>query len=193
MGHARVMSASLRGPLSSILEIGAGDGTFLAKVLRRAPVGLSGGYATLLDRQPSADAVDFSAARQRGWTFESVVADAFGYLERADVGPFDAIVANLFLHHFETSRLEDLLGLVAERTHLFVACEPARSTRGLAGCRMLGVIGCNEVTRHDARISVLAGFRDGELSALWPDAGDWELEERAFFPFGHLFVARRKP
>jgi hypothetical protein len=55
---------------------------------------------------------------------------------------------------------------------------------------MLGAIGCNDVTRHDAVASVRAGFRDGQLSALWP-AGPWKLTERGAGLFSHLFVARR--
>jgi hypothetical protein len=47
------------------------------------------------------------------------------------------------------------------------------------------------VTRHDAAISVRAGFRDRELSELWPDQAGWRLSEAPAPPFGHLFVARR--
>jgi len=54
----------------------------------------------------------------------------------------------------------------------------------------MGLMGCNAVTRHDARVSVRAGFRDDELSRLWPSGG-WTLEERGAPPFSHLFVARR--
>jgi hypothetical protein len=55
----------------------------------------------------------------------------------------------------------------------------------------MGLIGCNDVTRHDAAISVRAGFRDGELSACWPIAAGWTLTEKRAPPFSHLFVARR--
>jgi hypothetical protein len=62
----------------------------------------------------------------------------------------------------------------------------------LAGSRMLGVIGCNDVTRHDAVASVRAGFDDGELSALWPRDPGWTLTEHARAMFSHCFVARRE-
>ena len=58
------------------------------------------------------------------------------------------------------------------------------------GCRLMWLIGCNDVTRHDAVVSVRAGFTNRELSALWTASG-WKLEERAAPPFSHLFVARR--
>ena len=54
------------------------------------------------------------------------------------------------------------------------------------------LIGCGPVTRHDGRISVRAGFAGSELSALWPDKKNWELIERPFGLFSHLFIARRK-
>ncbi len=114
----------------------------------------------------------------------------FDWLERP--GPrVDVVMANLFLHHFEDKPLAHMLSLIAERTGVFVACETRRSTATMVGARMLGAIGCNDVTRHDAAASIRAGFRDGELSALWP-AGPWSLGERARGLFAsHLFVARR--
>ena len=87
--------------------------------------------------------------------------------------------------------LAAMLALIAARTRCFVACEPRRSGVALAGSRLLGLVGCNDVTRHDAVTSVRAGFRDGELSALWPRAGGWELQEGARGLFSHCFVARR--
>ena len=80
--------------------------------------------------------------------------------------------------------------LLAGRTRCFVACEPRRSRLALAGSSLLGVIGCNDVTRHDAVVSVRAGFRDGELAALWPRDG-WEIRERGRGLFSHVLAARR--
>ena len=102
----------------------------------------------------------------------------------------DLITANLFLHHFEPERLSVLLDGIARATEAFVACEPERGLSGLIGSRLLWAIGCNDVSRHDAITSVRAGFRDAELSALWPK-GRWALAENAAFPFSHCFVARR--
>jgi hypothetical protein len=63
----------------------------------------------------------------------------------------------------------------------------------LAGSHLLGLIGCNDVTRHDAVLSVHAGFRGTELSELWREAqpDGWTLRESAAGPFGHLFSASR--
>jgi hypothetical protein len=60
-----------------------------------------------------------------------------------------------------------------------------------AGVAMLWVIACNEVTRHDARLSVQAGFRGREISERWPRSPNWTVDERPAGLFSHLFVARR--
>ena len=201
MGNARLIARLLEpeGPSPStplpsegegrrILEIGAGDGAFMLRVARR----LGAGHAVLLDRQDAPSPATVAGFERLGWTVEAVREDVFDLLSRVDLQPFDAIVANLFLHHFEDDRLRWLLCLVAENTGLFVACEPERSAAGLLGCRLMPLIGCNEVTLHDARVSVRAGFRGREMSALWPSGG-WELTERAARPFSHLFRAERRP
>jgi hypothetical protein len=103
--------------------------------------------------------------------------------------PFDAVLANLFLHHFD-ARLPELLAGIARLAPLFIATEPRRDAFTLAGSRLVGLIGANAVTRHDAPVSVRAGFAGQELTALWPEHG-WQTEERRAGLFTHLFVARR--
>src|SRR3989442_156554 len=78
------------------------------------------------------------------------------------------------------------------RTRLFIACEPRRSQAALLASRALGLLGCGRETRHDAVVSVRAGFQGRELSAAWPIITGWELEERPSGPFGHLFMARHR-
>jgi hypothetical protein len=56
----------------------------------------------------------------------------------------------------------------------------------------LPLIGCNGVTRHDADVSVRAGFRARELTDLWPAAGDWHLREAPCGLFSHNFLASKK-
>ena len=103
----------------------------------------------------------------------------------------EIIIANLFLHHFEDARLAELLGKISCRAKLFIAVEPHRFARPSLVGQLLWFIGCNDVTRHDAVISIRAGFAGAEISALWPDQTKWQLTERCSGPFSHLFVARR--
>ena len=74
---------------------------------------------------------------------------------------------------------------------LFVAVEPRRAVWPMFCSRLLWTIGCNSVTRHDAVVSVRAGFFGNELSMLWTDKKNWQLTEQSAGPFSHLFIARR--
>jgi hypothetical protein len=47
------------------------------------------------------------------------------------------------------------------------------------------------VTRHDARASVCAGFRNKEISELWPQDGNWEIAEGRAGAFSHTFCSRK--
>jgi hypothetical protein len=187
---AIVASALARSaqPLRTWAEIGAGDGGFALGVAARLQR-VAGGRVILLDRLACGG--DDAAFAALGWKCERVRADAFEWLGDPAAPPLDAIVANLFLHHFEDAALAKLLAAVARRTRVFVACEPRRSGLALAGSRLIGAIGCGEVARHDAVLSVRAGFRDGEIGALWPKDG-WRIEERARALFSHAFVAVRR-
>jgi hypothetical protein len=102
------------------------------------------------------------------------------------------MTANLFLHHFPATQLAELLRAAATLARTFIAVEPRRSARVLFFSRWLRLIGCNYVTRHDAPISIRAGFTGQELSQLWPARQGWLLQERPAGWFGHLFVAQRR-
>jgi hypothetical protein len=192
MANARIVASELRSAASitTLAEIGAGDGAFAARLVRALPPAAGGATFTLLDQQAIVEPATVGEIARRGWKAQPVQDDVFAWLAKEDSAS-DAIIANLFLHHFDAVPLARMLALIAARTRCFVACEPRRSGVALAGSRLLGLVGCNDVTRHDAVTSVRAGFRDGELSALWPHAGGWKLQEGARGLFSHCFVARR--
>lgn len=187
---ARELSRGLARNARTIAEVGAGDGGFLRAVASHRALRGKAFRATLVDRQPCADRTSVTALAARGWEPAAVQADAFAWLAAHGVR-YDAIVANLFLHHFQPAALAYLLARVARRTALFVACEPRRSLAGRVGASLLPLIGCNDVTRHDAAVSVRAGFLDGELAALWPERHGWRIREGRSGAFSHVFVARR--
>lgn len=191
MGHPGMVTRALRARPSSprlLVEIGAGDGTFLLRVARRLkyPARVR---ALLVDRRPSMSAATRKEFEAAGWDVDACQSDVFEFLCRPHAEIADVTVANLFLHHFRDSELVNLLNLAAQQTRGFIACEPRRSLTALAGTSLLRLIGCNEVTIHDAGISVRAGFRDRELSALWPRDAGWRLDERRRGLFTHAFVA----
>jgi hypothetical protein len=191
MGHARSIGGALRAHVRrdspSIAELGAGDGTLLMRIAASARW-TGGADITLVDRQPVVSAATGARFAELGCRVRIDAADVFEWLS-SSAGRYDAIVANLFLHHFEDAQLAKLFALAACRTHVFIGCEPWRARLPLAGSHMLGVIGCNDVTRHDAVLSVRAGFARRELSALWAAGGEWKLDERRAGLFSHLFVA----
>ena len=195
MGNARIVAGLLRRsmpqPPAAIAEIGAGDGTFALRVT--GALGTPGQHAevVLVDRQPIVSPCTRDAFREHGWSARAESADVFAWAEANRDARYDAVFANLFLHHFQAPDLVRLLAAMAARTRCFVACEPRRSAFALAGSRLLGLVGCNDVTRHDAVASVRAGFAGTELSALWPEPASWRIEEGARGLFSHVFVAVR--
>ncbi|HYM19155.1 MAG TPA: methyltransferase domain-containing protein [Micropepsaceae bacterium] len=172
-----------------IIELGGGDGTFMLALARKLVTRWVGVTVTLVDQQDIVDERTRRAFSGFGWRLENVKADVFDYLARAE--PADIVTANLFLHHFNGDPLRELLARAGRLSKLFAAAEPRRSAPSLIASRLLIAIGANDVTRHDAPASVCAGFRDRELSALWPSDGQWELHEKLSPPFTHVFAARR--
>ena len=194
MRHHSLMSAALQthwnGPAPGrLIELGAGDGNFLLRVAQRAAFRRPNLNVTLLDLRNIVRPQTIAAFQALGWRAEAVAADVFDWSRTA--GPVEVAVANLFLHHFENHQLAGLLGAIAGRARLFIALEPRRAAWPLFGSRCLWVIGCNRVTRHDAAISVRAGFNGSELSRLWPATDGWQLIERSAGAFSHLFIAKK--
>ena len=174
-----------------LLELGAGDGSFMLRLARRLAPHWQNVKVILLDRQNIVSRETREGFSALQWKVETVTADVFDFLEQARPRGVDIITANLFLHHFPQERLARLLAQAAPLTRLFVACEPRRAMTALLGSRLLWAIGCNEVSRHDAVVSVYSGFSGRELSALWPKNGEWRTHEHAARLFTHCFVARR--
>ena len=194
MGHAHFLAHALSrlpSPPRHIVEIGCGDGSLLADTLARfrlvAPLTID-----LIDRQPVVAAGVLQQLRGAGGTVNVLKSEVHHWLESSPSITADVVIANLFLHHFDDASLKRLFAGLARRTHCFIACEPRRSFFALTGARLLGLIGCNRVTRHDAVISVRAGFRDRELTDLWPVRGEHVVEERRVGLFSHGFVVTTK-
>jgi 2-polyprenyl-3-methyl-5-hydroxy-6-metoxy-1,4-benzoquinol methylase len=192
MFQAPIMASLLRKfvpkPPGRILEIGAGDGSFMLAVARRMAKHWPEVELVMLDRVELVTAQlrnDFGAL---GWTIEGVAADVFDWAETTEGKPFDAITANLFLHHFDDAGLVRLFSLLMPKARLLLATEPRRAKPALAAARFLPAIGVNDVTRNDAAQSVRAGFRDSELSDLWRAADGRPIKERRAGLFSHIFV-----
>lgn len=194
MGHPRILSRlfSRWFPAPAVLriaELGAGDGTFLLRIADRLGPRTRGIEAVLVDVQPAAAQNLEEKFAGFGWNVRFTCADALEWL-RNEEGRFDLVLVNLLLHQFEDTTLRKILAEVARRAVNFVALEPRRAWLPLFLSRCAWVTGSGAVTRHDAPVSVRAGFSGSELSRLWPEAAGWEIDERRAGIFTHLFTAR---
>jgi hypothetical protein len=204
MGSCGILSRALRRALAStpphvaprILELGAGDGTLALRIATRLAASWPVAELTLLDRQALISDATGTAFAHLGWSLRPLTVDALAWARaptrQQRSGRWDVILVNLFLHHFEDAGLRELLAAAAGRCDAFIACEPRRSLAALAGSALLPALGVSADTRHDAIVSVRAGFRGDELSRLWPASrGAWRLAEGRAGLFSHLFVAAR--
>jgi hypothetical protein len=197
MRNTQIMAAELQSvfpnrPPRKLVELGSGDGTFLLRVAQRLGSRWAGVRAALLDRQNIVTPETRENFRKLGWEIEIVSSDVFDWLRLQGSESYDAITANLFLHHFSDAQLTSLFLQAAQNVQAFVAIEPRRWAGSLIFGRLLWLIGCNGVTRHDAIVSIRAGFAGKELSGLWPKNEPWALQERAANFSSHLFVAQRE-
>jgi len=176
----------------NLADLGAGAGDFLLGVARRLSPEWTAVSASLIDRQNVASSSKLTKFSELGWRAEFVFRDAFDWLRDASKNPPEVVMTNLFLHEFENPRIATLLYEVAKFAKLFVAIEPRRARWPLFCSRLLWLMGCNQITRHDGVASVRAGFVGCELSALWPANNEWVLTEQSGGLFSHVFVARRR-
>ena len=205
-----------------VLELGAGDGSLMLGVARELAPTWPRVELTLLDRQALVSLEIIESYARLGWTVVEHVVDALEWAvdttdsfprgnelnavgqnqrwtDTTDTFPrgnelarWDLIVTNLFLHHFEGSQLAILLNSITARSNGFFACEPRRTWLSLAGSHLAVLIGAGAVTREDAVLSVHAGFRDKELTGLWPaDPDEWRVHEYSAGLFSHCFHAER--
>ena len=188
---ARMLARHCAEMPRTMVDIGAGDGTFALSIARRLARHWRGVSVTLVDRQNIVSDATISAFEGLGWRAERVSADVFEFFARSR--ELDLVTANLFLHHFPDERLAELLAAIARSARAFVAGEPRRGPAAAIGCRFLPIFGCNEITLHDSAASVRAGFRGQELSARWPNGAGWKLSEHRAIPFTHCFTATRAP
>lgn len=200
IGHAQILTRALEQHLDEdtvrarslrVCELGAGDGCVLLQLARAwTRLGVTAD-AELVDIHYLISEETRRAFVELNWTAKPVTLDVMTWLEHPPALPADIILANLFLHHFEAPPLRELLRRVAERTELFIACEPRRNAFAYGAAHLVGALGCNAVTRHDAVVSVRAGFCGKELSALWPTRNGWQLSESRAGWFSHCFIAKR--
>ena len=200
MGHASIMNrafdeSDIFGLPSSrpvrIADLGGGDGSLLLHLARSWSAKGIRANAHIIDRHDLIDPDTKNSFCELGWTVEPVIDEVVHWMTAVSE-PVDWILVNLFLHHFDREGIEDIFRFACERSRLFISCEPRRNHFSLSSSRLVGLLGCNRVTRNDAVISVRAGFAESELSQLWPQKESWKLTERRAGLFSHLFLAVKR-
>ena len=197
MGHPGLMTRFLKQCPDGrsgrrLVELGAGDGHFLLSVARRLRKHWRKADATLVDRLDVVDPQVREGFDLVRWRLRVEVTEAVAWLRQAPPESTGVVCCNLLLHQLPEESLAELFRLAARTAPVFIALEPRRSWWPHFCARFLPLAGCGPVTCHDGLVSMRAGFANRELSALWPEAGRWELTERSAGLFSHLFVARRK-
>jgi len=177
-------------PPSSLVDLGTGDGHLLTRILPLAfPSGGGGSRILLVDRQPSVPDSGLDQLRRQNWLPTIIYSEALEWVRHAP--PAELVLSNLFLHHLSGEVLRELFTHLARITPLFAAAEPLRHGLASFGCRLLPLLGCHPVTLHDARVSVAAGFRGHELTALWPKLPACHTSEHSCGLFIHFFSAEK--
>jgi hypothetical protein len=191
MGNVRHLArqiGSLKLRPRKIVELGTGDGTLMLKLASELTGPLE---LFLLDMQPVVSEETRARFGSLGCTVHIVPMRIQEWFETPGLQRADLIVANLFLHHFRDEELREMFRALSERTNAFISCDPRRWVPALWSTRLLWLLGCNGVTRYDACVSVRAGFRDRELSALWPADSGITLHEGPAGFSSHVFAAAR--
>ena len=160
------------------LELGAGTGELAAR---------------LTSRGATVDGLDF-VSHPVSWppdrTWHTSDLRTF-----ADYDHYRAILANLILHHLTASELASLGAQLNRSARVILASEPQRSrTSQRLFAFVAPLLRANRVTRHDAHVSIAAGFCDDELPralGLDPARWDWRCTTTAFGAYRMIAVRRR--
>ncbi len=161
--------------LCGIADIGAGDGQLTQKIAANFPKAAVAAY----DLAPRPANLAARIIWHQGDLFTMPAPAAGGVL-----------VANLFIHHFEAEALIEL-GKWLQGFQMLIFCEPNRGVLPHGLARLMHPF-VNDVTRHDMRVSITAGFVAGELAELLGlDASRWHIQESSTWRGTRRMVASR--
>lgn len=105
---------------------------------------------------------------------------------------FDFVMASLFVHHFESDEVGELLkdfSRIARQA--FIINDLRRHPLAYFTIRILTrLFTRNRLVRHDSAVSVLRGFTDEDIAEI-EKASNLRLEVFRHFPYRYIFINRR--
>lgn len=177
MGNQRWLKKQLQDlPLSdsSVLELGAGDGSQAKQYKKNTSLCFHG-----IDLSPR----PASWPKNWQWTQANLLTHPWPQAQ--------TIIGNLILHHFHAEELKQLGNMIPTETQQLFFIEPARRQLHLLQGKLLHPF-ISEITKHDLNLSVRAGFLPEELGSLLQlSPQKWNINEH-LHPLGGLrFSAQR--
>lgn len=162
------------------IELGAGDGT------------LGSQFARKVENKPCrVTGLDF-APRPHQWpsAWDWYQGDLWQWDQWSKV---EGLVACLVLHHFSLHQLAELGKRIQQACRYFIAVEPVRKKVHVWQANLLTFWGMNRVTRHDASVSVKAGFQNDELvQTLGLNSQQWQISLCETWRGAYRLIAWRK-
>ena len=149
----------------TLLDVGTGSGDLPVAARRWAERAGFDLRVTGIDlhEQTLAAARDFVGDRDG---IELLHADATQLMDLFEPASFDYVHAGLFLHHLSELRLMTVLRIMDRLAARGIVWNDLVRTRiGYAAIQLI-TLGKPEIVRHDARVSVLAGFTKAEVLDL---------------------------
>jgi hypothetical protein len=157
---------SIGNTAKRLLELGAGDGILTAFLKERHIVDEK-------EQAPIWHCMDIKAASLKKTDGIEWIQEDF--LKFEEYPQFGVIFGNLILHQFSDNQLRKFGKSIGDTTHALVFQEPWRSHFFLWGSYCLTSF-LHPVSRHDAAVSVRAGFRGDELPHLLGlNKGHWKV------------------
>ena len=181
MGTERWFARTLRrvsAPRDSILELGAGTGE----------LGLSLSAAISPVRYTGLDFWPRPAEWPDHWRWlQTDLLDFQNYKGQS------VVIGNLILHQFTAGELAGIGGMMQRHSRVIVFSEPARRRLHVHQIRLIAPFSLSAVAKHDACVSIRAGFLGEELPmALGLDRRHWKWTVTTGFRGYYRMVAVRR-
>jgi hypothetical protein len=171
IGHLQRWSARWpRGQVIRVLDLGTGSADIPLAMVRWAERAGWRLHVVAVDRHPGTLAVARLHVGDRS-DIELVQADAGDLMDRFEPRSFDYVHAGMFLHHLSDVQVLTTLTIMDRlRRRGLIWNDLIRGVAGRIGIAVL-TLGSPEMVRHDARVSVAAGFTRRETLDLATRAG----------------------